>query len=318
MKKNISRLFWAIVVSLGALSPAVAAQKVNWEALNPNLKGAVSVGNTVECLDCHDKYIKSFENTKHAKAYRAKFGKDVGSSCESCHGPLSKHLEETDESKKLSKVVSFKTLNPKQKSQICLQCHESGFRMHWRGSPHEMSGVSCDNCHYVMDRRSKNAMTIYEDAKKACFQCHKEQRAKLQRTSHMPMREGKMECTSCHNPHGGPGPSLLKSASVNETCYECHQEKRGPMIWEHPPVRENCSNCHDPHGSNFESMLKMKNPFICQTCHVATFHPSTVYDGKRLPGGSGGASEKLLGKGCLNCHSQIHGSNHPSGARFQR
>jgi hypothetical protein len=26
----------------------------------------------------------------------------------------------------------------------------------------------------------------------------------------------------------------------------------------------------------------------------------------------------MLGKNCLNCHSQIHGSNHPSGARLTR
>jgi hypothetical protein len=26
----------------------------------------------------------------------------------------------------------------------------------------------------------------------------------------------------------------------------------------------------------------------------------------------------VIGRSCQNCHSQIHGSNHPSGARFQR
>jgi hypothetical protein len=26
----------------------------------------------------------------------------------------------------------------------------------------------------------------------------------------------------------------------------------------------------------------------------------------------------LLGKGCVNCHSQVHGTNHPSGARLTR
>jgi hypothetical protein len=26
----------------------------------------------------------------------------------------------------------------------------------------------------------------------------------------------------------------------------------------------------------------------------------------------------MIGRSCQNCHSQVHGSNHPSGARFQR
>jgi len=26
----------------------------------------------------------------------------------------------------------------------------------------------------------------------------------------------------------------------------------------------------------------------------------------------------MLGRACLNCHSQVHGSNHPSGATLHR
>lgn len=186
--------------------------------------------------------------------------------------------------------------------------------MHWRGSAHEMSGVSCTNCHYVMKKKSKRFLFANKDVKKVCFQCHRDKRARIMRSSHMPLREGKMGCADCHNPHGGIGPSLLKQASVNETCYMCHQEKRGPLIWEHSPVRENCSICHDPHGSNFKPLLKRKPPYLCQQCHMDAFHPSSLYDGADLAG----RNRDLIGKACLNCHSQIHGSNHPSGARFQR
>ena len=58
-------------------------------------------------------------------------------------------------------------------------------------------------------------------------------------------------CSDCHNPHGSPGDTkVLKEFTVNETCYNCHADKRGPMLWEHQPVRDNCLNCHTPHGSN--------------------------------------------------------------------
>ena len=33
---------------------------------------------------------------------------------------------------------------------------------------------------------------------------------------------------------------MIKADSVNELCYTCHTEKRGPFLFEHAPVREDC------------------------------------------------------------------------------
>ena len=62
-----------------------------------------------------------------------------------------------------------------------------------------------------------------------CLQCHQMRRAQLQRSSHMPYREGKVTCTSCHNPHGSPNPSQLLQSTINENCISCHTERRGPV-----------------------------------------------------------------------------------------
>jgi DmsE family decaheme c-type cytochrome len=319
----------ALVFLLGMNIDAFAKKKINWAKVNPMLKGAVSIGmsenpdDETECLLCHKDYIKSFGKTKHAKIFVARFGQKLAQSCETCHGPMSKHLEETGINKSSQKVlgkdfkakyvVSFKKISPKAKNAICLQCHEKSTLMGWKGSAHEMMDVSCNSCHYVSQRKGKKLL-ISEDPKKGCFQCHREKRAKLLRTSHMPMREGKMDCGSCHNAHGGLGPSLLKRSTTNETCNICHQDKRGPLIWEHAPVREDCSNCHDSHGSNFRPLLKQKLPFLCQQCHMDVFHVSDLFDRRAL----NSRDPHVAGKSCLNCHSLIHGSNHPSGSRFQR
>jgi len=131
----------------------------------------------------------------------------------------------------------------------------------------------------------------------------------MQYSSHMPVREGKVTCSNCHNPHGSITEKLIREASVNDNCYKCHAEKRGPMLWEHAPVRENCLNCHNPHGSNYENLLKVARPRICHECHSFAHgtggfgNPTTAY---------------VLGKACGNCHSNIHGSNHPAGMFFLR
>jgi hypothetical protein len=45
-------------------------------------------------------------------------------------------------------------------------------------------------------------------------------------------------------------------------------------------------------------------------------HPSVSLTGSGLA--NGGASALLLGRGCVNCHVQVHGSNHPSGVKLMR
>jgi DmsE family decaheme c-type cytochrome len=140
------------------------------------------------------------------------------------------------------------------------------------------------------------------------------QAAAFWKPSRHPLREGKMACTSCHSPHGSTAPASLVRNTVNETCTGCHSEKRGPFLWEHQPVTEDCHNCHDPHGSVQPSLLKARAPFLCQQCHEAAGHPSSPATPQGLPG----RSAFLLGGACLNCHSQVHGSNHPSGRALMR
>src|SRR3546814_10573820 len=91
--------------------------------------------------------------------------------------------------------------------------------------------------------------------------------------SHMPLPEGQMACVDCHNPHGTINVALLKTDTVNETCYQCHAKKRGPFLFEHAPVRENCLNCHTPHGSNQHALLVAPVPMLCQQCHSHSRHP---------------------------------------------
>jgi DmsE family decaheme c-type cytochrome len=262
------------------------------------------------CETCHAPLIAEFNKTLMGKIGGAQKGKFE---CENCHGPGSAHVK-AGGGRGVGGILSFGADDPRpagEKNAICLACHQKGERNYWAGSVHETRGVACTNCHSVMKNvgRKHNLKTVVEA--ETCYQCHKIQRAQLQYSSHMPIREGKVTCSDCHNPHGSITDKLIREASVNDTCYKCHAEKRGPFTWEHAPVRESCLNCHTPHGSNYENLLVVARPRLCNECHTVVHSPTT--------GGFGAPiTAYVLGRGCGNCHSNIHGTNARNGQYFLR
>ena len=304
--------------------PAVQppAQQTVQVVVNPAAKPAEYIGEA-RCIECHGQENKHFSETLHAKVFRLNPKTDgQRQGCEACHGPGSNHARNAlDKTALIGFTRRWGTPVDVQNAQ-CLTCHEGGTRMHWPGSRHEKSNLGCADCHNPMQKVSDNSLQARQSISETCFQCHKQQRAEFRRRSHMPLPEGKMSCVDCHNPHGSSTRSLLNADSVNDVCYTCHAEKRGPFLWEHAPVRESCVNCHQPHGSNHDKLLVGARPYLCQQCHnLSIGHSGTFYrDGQSAAGAlqGGGQSPRVIGRTCQNCHSQIHGSNHPAGARFQR
>ena len=204
---------------------------------------------------------------------------------------------------------------PRTANQACLSCHTKSPHTLWQGSAHDARNLACSTCHSVHSPKSPAGQLKAATQTEVCASCHRVQVAKMRRVSHMPVSEGKMECATCHNVHGTTNVKLLKTGNwVNESCLSCHTEKRGPFLFEHAAGRESCVSCHDPHGSTNDRMLVAKTPMLCQRCHIGTRHPSTIYDNASV----GQRSNRIVGRGCVNCHSQIHGSNHPSGQSLTR
>jgi DmsE family decaheme c-type cytochrome len=237
--------------------------------------------------------------------------------CEACHGPGSVHVQNPVEPATIIRFSRRSTLPIADQNGVCLNCHRGGQRIFWASSMHESQDVACSDCHNPMANFSIRGMEARRSINETCFQCHKTQRAEFSRRSHMPLLEGRMTCVDCHNPHGSTTEPLLKADSVNETCYACHAEKRGPFLFEHAPVRESCANCHSPHGSNHEKLLVTARPLLCQQCHAQPGHPAQMLTRGNMANGSF-PDVRLISRSCSNCHSQIHGSNHPSGSRFER
>lgn len=292
-------------LSLMLIGAARAPKEINWTALNPAYAGAEFVRDPQVCAGCHEESATKYQHTTHARAFQTNPKNATEKlDCESCHGPMSKHVEEPTADFSLDKVSAA------GRSQVCLQCHSAGkSQMQWHGSAHSAGDVSCDSCHVVMERKSDVALLRTADEQSTCYSCHSDVRSAMQKSSHHPVREGKMTCSNCHNAHGSTGPAMMRRASITETCQSCHQDKRGPYLWEHPPARENCASCHNGHGSNNRSMLQTKAHMLCLQCHNYGGHINVPrYNRTSTP----------TQQGCVNCHVTPHGSNHPSGAKLTR
>jgi DmsE family decaheme c-type cytochrome len=273
-----------------------------------------------KCTRCHDAE-DSPELLQIGKTRHGMNADQRTPTCTTCHGESDNHINKPADAKERPKPDrNFRRNNPdtppEQQNAVCLGCHQGGNRIHFQGSAHERAQLACASCHTVHAPRDQVLVKATQAG--VCFTCHKDKRADIFRFSTHPLRTGWMACSSCHQPHGSVGEFNLIKNTVNETCYTCHADKRGPFLWEHPPARENCAVCHNPHGSNNQYMLAARGPYLCQQCHIAQFHPSTLYDGNRLPGGTNADMSRIAGQNCANCHPKVHGSNHPSGARFTR
>jgi DmsE family decaheme c-type cytochrome len=284
--------------------PGVGAPSATQEPLSGYL-GAET------CLICHEGIGTSYYDSKHARAFDPRTPA-AAEDCETCHGPGEGHILDPGDATGIKK---FNTMAPRDVAETCRTCHNRQEYAMWESGPHASRNVTCTNCHSIHQPNSETRQLVETTVTETCAQCHRDKAMKIQRVSHMPVLEGKLECSTCHNPHGSTNERLLRTGNtVNEFCVSCHAEKRGPFLWEHPPVVESCTTCHDPHGASNDRLLVAKPPMLCQRCHVHSRHPATIYDATQAEN----RQIQIIGRGCVNCHSNIHGSNHPSGWVFQR
>jgi DmsE family decaheme c-type cytochrome len=216
------------------------------------------------------------------------------------------------------KIISFRDRTAEQANSVCLSCHaKSDHVRNWFASQHQAQGLKCADCHTIHDKThstksndfqreagtAPQAIESRRETSENCLRCHHKQNAEATLPYHHPIREGKMTCVDCHDPHGGSSGNGLKLSNGNALCLQCHAEYQGPFTYQHAPVNESCLICHSPHGSPNQNLLVVSQPALCLQCHSAHHN---------------GASLPLVDR-CTNCHNAIHGSDIPSatgGSKF--
>ncbi|MBI3924829.1 MAG: DmsE family decaheme c-type cytochrome [Armatimonadetes bacterium] len=269
------------------------------------------VGGWETCSECHEEIVQSFGRTLHSKAGDPH--REIAMDCESCHGPSSLHVEEGGGE---VGTLDLRDLSPVAASQQCLKCHE---KMHaqtdWRFSEHAAANVSCLDCHRPHPAEKKDAYPrmLADNQPELCYSCHQEQQAQANWPSHHPIREGRILCADCHNPHGAGLSAFQGAPDDRELCLKCHARYRGPFALEHPPVSESCLICHRPHGSVENNLLVTSQTHLCLRCHSTVHNP---HQQARLLSPEGLENRLLYFTRCSICHQEVHGTD--VGPRFTR
>lgn len=206
----------------------------------------------------------------------------------------------------------------------CAPCHEKEVR-DFKLSAHarvtiandKVEGQGCEGCHgpgsLHVEAGGERGKFILNPSKnpETCYQCHLDKQAEFHLPYHHPVPEGRMSCTTCHDPHGSDikkGRNLVM-ARVNDTCAQCHREQTRPHVYEHEALREGCVTCHKVHGSINAKLLIERDNNLCLKCHAQVMVPNvgapTIYIG------DSNHNTRLRQGTCYSagCHTAIHGSN---------
>ena len=263
------------------ITAALVAATLFWS------KSALSEESSV-CMSCHEIADLGKVHVYHGD-------------CVSCHSGADVHLDDPGRG----------TIAMPGADQ-CMTCHKQDRKtMHWNFADHNRAGIECRDCHGIHQEKNfqagKPSLGFKDKTSMACGSCHPGALARFAMPSHHPVREGAMSCISCHDPHGGDQAAL---STKTAQCTTCHQNVRGPHMFEHAPVAEDCTICHNPHGSPNRRLLQMAEPMLCLQCHsvAANRHATTGTSVGRI---TGAALRK-----CSSCHSQVHGSSHDQHLRY--
>jgi len=258
----------------------------------PILEGAEYVNDDELCAQCHGAYAKSFADNVHR-----------GDTCESCHGPASRHLE--TQGREPGLIFSFKTGDPVARAEACLKCHEENqcaAGVQWRNSKHAHCGVTCVECHHGHYNVPAGTSPTTEPGQTQQLPGAPIIQTGFRDTANLAMQNsGQGYVKPTKNLPSLRGTSQNLGAVAPGICYRCHCDKRELEQIAGPhqicgPNGFNCTTCHNPHGQIKEESRKD----LCLQCHkgapTMAWHSST---------------HNINGVACTDCHNPHPKTNVP-------
>jgi predicted CXXCH cytochrome family protein len=252
-----------------------------------------------DCMFCHNAYpeIPAGYDQLRAEPVFSSTPQPEGIDCQRCHGPGRRHIEiaktprPTTEALRTS-IVNPARLNPDRQMEICAQCHletdsfpfphailkyDRAPFSYRPGEPladfmlffdHSPSGTP--------DDRFQIVSSVYRLRKSACFL----------------KSAGKMQCTTCHNPHESSDASHA-AERYNGLCRQCHGAVFSQAVAQkkHTPAAD-CIACHMPkrrtddvvHAVMTDHYIQRRKPARDLLAEIPEPHgPEIIFKGEVVP-----------------------------------
>jgi hypothetical protein len=214
------------------LSPGYEDQ--NWHFVRPALP---------DCLFCHTNGVRPVAGTVN-RYERPLFPRGPAVGCERCHGPGELHVRRQEQGEPYAgrddTIANPARLAPALREAVCQQCHLQGsVRILRRGREpfdyrpglplHEFLSVFVKPPSVADPKFVGHVEQMHQSR---CFQA----------------TNGKLGCTSCHDPHRLPA-AAEKVAYYRNACLKCHQESscsESLAVRRQQAPGDNCAACHMP------------------------------------------------------------------------
>ncbi|MDX2269067.1 MAG: tetratricopeptide repeat protein [Bryobacter sp.] len=188
---------------------------------------------TSECMFCHNGY---------ADAKTGKLAEGIG--CQRCHGPAQAHVEAAAAGKEKETIrqaiFNPGKVAPARQLEVCLQCHLESTS---RALPYAIRRFDRAPFSYTPQESLSEFIVHFDFPRGQGPQDHFEiahQGYRMMQSRCFLASEGKMTCTSCHDPHAVKrGPNAF-----NASCNACHAQ-----VAAHAGKAEaqgDCAACHMP------------------------------------------------------------------------
>jgi predicted CXXCH cytochrome family protein len=233
------------------------SQEQRW-AMAPGFDRAKHPGFTRtvnhKCMFCHNAYPSvSPERARQGWDHDVQFPKQLpaGIDCQRCHGPGGQHVraaaaaESTERVR--SAIVNPARLTSERQLDVCMQCHletttfrlPESYRRFGRGFYSYRPGEALSEYIVHFDHAPGTGHDDKFEIVSAAY--------RLRQSLCFIKGEGKLTCTTCHNPHKSVSPAMRVS-DYRARCFQCHSSKDAEQ---HRLVtsdfsRSDCVSCHMP------------------------------------------------------------------------